>query len=77
MPHIIVKMYPGRSADAIERLAQAITRDVVAIAGCAAKSVSVALEEVPPEKWAAEVYLPDIEGQADKLIKKPGYDPFT
>ena len=77
MPHIIVKMYPGRSADAIERLAQAITRDVVAIAGCAAKSVSVALEEVPPEKWATEVYLPDIEGQADKLIKKPGYDPFT
>ncbi|MDJ0811746.1 MAG: tautomerase family protein [Desulfobacterales bacterium] len=77
MPHVIVKMYPGRSADTIEQLAQAITRDVVAIAGCAEKSVSVALEEVPPEKWAAEVYLPDIQGQADNLIKKPGYDPFS
>ena len=76
MPHVIVKMYPDRSADTIERLAQAITRDVVAIAGCAAKSVSVALEEIPPGAWATEVYLPDIQGQADKRTKKPGYDPF-
>ncbi len=77
MPHIIVKMYPGRSAEAIAQLADAITRDVVAIAGCAASSVSVAVEEVPPEKWTAEVFLPDIQGQADKLVKKPGYDPLA
>ena len=50
---------------------------LVAIAGCAASSVSVAVEEVPPEKWTAEVFLPDIQGQADKLVKKPGYDPLA
>jgi 4-oxalocrotonate tautomerase len=75
MPHVIVKMYPGRTRDQIERLAEAITRDVVAIAGCAAQSVSVAVEEVAPDKWAAEVYGPDIRDQAHKLVKKPGYDP--
>jgi 4-oxalocrotonate tautomerase len=69
-------MYPGRSRDQFERLADAITREVVAIAGCAEKSVSVAIQEVAPEKWVAEVYGPDILGQADKLVKKPGYDPF-
>lgn len=77
MPHVIVKMYPGRSRVQIEQLADAITREIVAIAGCAAKSVSVAVEEVAPENWAAEVYAPDIRDQAEKLVKKPGYDPFA
>ena len=76
MPHGIVKMYPGRSADTIEQPVQAITRDVVVIAGCAEKSVSVALEEVPPEKWAAEVCLPDIQGAGRQTHLKTGIRSF-
>ena len=77
MPHIIVKMYPGRSNDQKVELARAITREVVAISGCAASSVSVALEEIPPESWAEAVYRPDILDKEETLIRKPGYNPFA
>jgi phenylpyruvate tautomerase PptA (4-oxalocrotonate tautomerase family) len=45
MPHIIVKWYPGRTKAQKEALAEAITREVVTVAGCAESSVSVAIEE--------------------------------
>lgn len=37
------------------------------------ESVSVAIEEIRPQDWAAEVYKPDIVGHREKLYKKPGY----
>ena len=77
MPHIIVKMYPGRSQTQISQLAADITRAVVTRTGCAERSVSVAVEEVAPEKWTDEVYIPEIREKADRLIKKPGYDPLA
>jgi 4-oxalocrotonate tautomerase len=75
MPHVIVKLYPGRTDDQKKRLADAIVRDVVEIAQCAEKSVSVAVEEIAPEDWAEKVYRPDIQGRAEALYRKPGYDP--
>jgi 4-oxalocrotonate tautomerase len=33
------------------------------------ESVSVSVEEIAPEDWAAKVYKPD----TGKLYKKPGY----
>lgn len=76
MPHIIVKLYPGRTEQQKIRLAQAIVKDVVAIAQCAEKSVSVAIEEIHPSQWAETVYRPDILGNELRLYKKPGYNPF-
>ena len=76
MPHIIVKLYPGRSEQQKTRLAEEIVKDVVAIAKCEEKSVSVAIEEIKPEAWAEEVYSPDILDNPEKLYKKPGYNPF-
>ena len=76
MPHIIVKLYPGRSELQKTRLAEEIVKDVVAIANCEEKSVSVAIEEIKPEDWAEKVYKPDILGNPEKLYKKPGYNPF-
>jgi 4-oxalocrotonate tautomerase len=49
MPHIIVKLYPGRSDEQKTRLAEEIVKDVVIIAKCEEKSVSVAFEEIRPE----------------------------
>ena len=77
MPHIIVKLYPGRTEEQLNRLADAITRNVVAIAEVEEKSVSVAIEEVPSEEWAEKVYKPDILNCQDSIYKKPGYNPFT
>jgi len=76
MPHVIVKMYTGRTEDQKNQLAEAITRDVVEIAKCEEKSVSVAIEEVDPSQWPEKVYRPDILNNEANLYKKPGYNPF-
>jgi 4-oxalocrotonate tautomerase len=76
MPHVIVKMYPGRTVEQKNKLAQAITDSVVKIAKCEEKSVSVAIEEIAPENWAETVYRPDIMEKEETLVKKPGYNPF-
>ncbi len=76
MTHIIVKLWPGRFEQQRTRLAQEIVKDVVAIAKCEEKSVSVAIEEIKPEDWAEKVYRPDILNSPEKLYKKPGYNPF-
>ena len=75
MPHIIVKLYPGRTDEQKRQLADEITKDVVRIARCDEESVSVAFEEVDPKDWAEKVYHPDIMNNEHKLYKKPGYDP--
>lgn len=76
MPHIIVKLHPGRSEEQKTELAEAIAMDVMSIAACAEKAVSVAIEEIKPEDWPQKVYKPDILDQQEKLYKKPGYNPF-
>lgn len=60
MPHISVKLYPGRSAEQKKQLAREIVKNVAEIAVCEKKSVSVAFEEVEPDDWAESVYRPDI-----------------
>ena len=76
MPHVIVKLYPGRSEQQKNRLAEQIVKDVVAIANCGEEAVSVAIEEIKPEDWAEKVYTPHILGDRERLYKKPGYNPF-
>lgn len=76
MPHVIVKLYPGRSEEQKTKLANEIVQDVVAIAKCEDKSVSVAFEEIEEEDWAQKVYKADILDKKDSLYKEPGYNPF-
>jgi 4-oxalocrotonate tautomerase len=76
MPHVIVKLYPGRSELQKTRLAEEIAKDVVAIGECEEESVSVAIEEVTPEDWTEKVHGPDILDNQKRLYKKPGYNPF-
>ena len=76
MPHVVVKLYPGRSEEQKQALADAIARDVVAIAACEEKTVSVAFEEVDPAEWPEKVYRPEILERPDSLYKQPGYNPF-
>jgi len=76
MPHVIVKLYPGRSEEQKLKLANEIVKDVVTIAGCEEKSVSVAFEEIAKEDWAQTVYKPDILDKKASLYKEPGYNPF-
>jgi 4-oxalocrotonate tautomerase len=73
MPHVIVKLYPGKSEEQKQRLAAEIVKDFIELFGYGEESLSVAIEEVPKEHWAERVYKPEIVGNAEKLYKKPGY----
>jgi len=73
MPHVIVKLWPGKSEQQKTRLAEAITKDVMNTLHYGEESVSVAFEEIPAQEWAEKVYKPDIVGHPEKLYKKPGY----
>jgi 4-oxalocrotonate tautomerase len=76
MPHVIVKMYPGRSEQQKTQLAEAIVKDVMAIVKVGDDAISVAIEEIKPGDWAEKVYKPDILNSAGKLYKRPGYNPL-
>ncbi len=73
MPHVIVKLWPGKSERQKTRLAEAIAKDVMDVLDYGEESVSVAIEEVEPRDWAEKVYKPDIVDRPEKLYKKPGY----
>jgi 4-oxalocrotonate tautomerase len=73
MPHVIVKLWPGKSEQQKRQLAEAIANDVMNVLDYGEESVSVAIEEVNSEDWAEKVYRPDIVGNSEKLYKKPGY----
>jgi 4-oxalocrotonate tautomerase len=75
MPHVIVKLFPGRSEEQKARLTEAIVEDVKSILNAGDESVSVAFDEVAAEDWNEQVFEPDILGNWDKLTKVPGYGP--
>ena len=73
MPHVIVKLWPGKSEQQKTHLAETIVKDVMNVLHYGEESVSVSIEEVRSQDWAQEVYKPDIQQKWDKLYKKPGY----
>lgn len=73
MPHVSVKLWPGRSEEEKKQLAEAITEAVVRFTGASESSVSVSIEDVPSGDWKEKVYDPEIRGKAEYLYKKPGY----
>jgi 4-oxalocrotonate tautomerase len=75
MPHVNVRMYAGRSEEEKQRLAEAIGQALVETLGSSERSISVAIEDVDPDHWMAEVYEPEITAKVDRLYKKPGYGP--
>jgi len=75
MPHVVVKLWPGKSERQKTKLAEAVTKAVTSALSYGEESVSVAIEEVEPRAWTEKVYKPDILGRPETIYKKPGYDP--
>ena len=73
MPHVIVKLWPGKTEKQTEQLAERISQAVLDVLDYGEESVSVAMEEVRSGDWAKQVYQPDIKAKWDRLYKKPGY----
>ncbi|MFZ0208747.1 MAG: tautomerase family protein [Roseiarcus sp.] len=76
MPHVIVKLWPGKSEPQKQKLVEGVTNAVMTSLGYGEASVSVSLEEVAPSEWTEKVYKTDIVGKPDQLYRKPGYNPL-
>ncbi|MBT3319698.1 MAG: 4-oxalocrotonate tautomerase [Clostridia bacterium] len=76
MPHIIVKLWPGRTEKQKSELTNRISQAVEETICADEKSISVSFEEVDSDKWMKQVYEPDILMKKYALYKKPGYGDF-
>jgi 4-carboxymuconolactone decarboxylase len=72
MPHVIVKLWPGKSEQQKVLLAEKIASDVMDVLNYGEESVSVGFEEIKSQDWRDKVYKPDIQDKWEKLYKKPG-----
>jgi len=75
MPHVLVKLWPGKSERQKYELAKKITKAVMETLHYGEDSVSVGIEEVPARNWTKQVYDSDIRSKPDAIYKQPGYDP--
>ncbi len=75
MPHVIVKLYAGKTEQQKSELATKIAAAVTEIMGSKDSTISVAVEEFDPVDWKDKVFTPDITLKAGTLYKKPGYEP--
>jgi 4-oxalocrotonate tautomerase len=75
MPHVIVKLWPGKSEQQKKKLAEEVTKAVMSTLNYGEESVSVGIEEVKPQDWTDQVYKPDILGKRGTIYKEPGYEP--
>lgn len=74
MPHIVVKMFPGRTPEQKAGLAQALTKAMMDNLGTPESAISVGIEDVEKNAWMEQVAKPEIGGKAATIFKKPGYE---
>jgi 4-oxalocrotonate tautomerase len=55
MPHVVVKLWPGKSAQQKTVLADKIVKDVKDVLHYGEESVSLTIEEVGPQDWTEKV----------------------
>ena len=70
MPHVIVKLWPGKSEQQKQKLAEGVTKAVMSSLGYGEESISVSLEEIAAGDWTEKVYKPDILNGPGKLYKQ-------
>ena len=73
MPHVIVKLWPGKSEQQKKKLAAELTKAATSMLHYGAESVSVGIEEVPARdlrRFTSRTFLP-----SEKRYKEFGYDP--
>lgn len=73
MPHIIVKLWPGRNEEIKKSLADRIAATVAEELKVDKGDVSVALEEVSREDWGDKIYKAEIKDNPN-LYHKPDYE---
>lgn len=70
MPHVIIKLWPGKSGQQKERLAQKIVKDVMEVLNYGQESVSAVFEELRSQDWKEKVYKPGHKGQVGQALQQ-------
>ena len=73
MPHIVVKLWPGRNDEIKNSLAQKIANAVVEELKVDIGDVSVVFEEVSRSNWGERVYKKEIKDNPNVCLK-PNYE---
>ena len=74
MPHVTVKLWPGRSDDIKRKVAERIAADVAEGLKVDIGDVSVAFEEVERSDWGEKVYKKEIRDNMENIYFKPDYE---
>lgn len=74
MPHVTVKLWPGRTDEMKRNLAEKIAKDVAEGLCVELGDVSVAFEEVAREDWGKQVYEKEIRDNMENIYVKPDYE---
>lgn len=71
MPHIIVKLWPGKTQEQKMELASRFKKDLIDVMEVPESAVTVAFDEVDKENWYENVHIPLIDGNETGLVIKP------
>ena len=62
MPHIIVKLWPGKTSKEKSKLVEKFKNSMNEVMGIPKNVITLAFDEVPPGDWYDKVHKPLIEG---------------
>lgn len=74
MPHVAIKLYPGRTIEQKKVITEKIIAALVETIDANDRSISVSFEDIDPADWDDKVVKPDIADKLDCMIKLPGYE---
>ena len=77
MPHVIVKLWPGRSEAQKKCLAEKIAQDVTEVLNYGEESISVALEEVKSSDWGNPSLSARHQSEVGHALQKAGLRDVT
>ncbi len=75
MPHITVKMWPGKTPEQKRELACRLEKDLMEVVGAPSEGISVVILDVDKPDWDREVCQKELAPNRDNIYKAPGY-PF-
>jgi 4-oxalocrotonate tautomerase len=73
MPHINIKMYPGRDSELKKKAADAVAKALSESLGADMSAISVSVEDIPQTEWKEKVYDKELTEDNKNLFVKPGY----
>lgn len=73
MPHVNVRMYPGRTLEQKRMLTERLVEAVQETLGVPASSITVVIEDVSPDEWDTVVVGPEIRAKKAHLFKSADY----